>query len=60
MGGFGALDLARLHPDRFCAVGREHGRDVRLEVSAGGHDREYWKGRLRAYLRFYADALERC
>jgi S-formylglutathione hydrolase FrmB len=21
MGGFGALDLARLHPDRFCAVG---------------------------------------
>jgi S-formylglutathione hydrolase FrmB len=121
MGGFGALDLARLHPDRFCAVGghspalwrsggetpagafddaedfsrhdlfggpyagraavwidvgsedpfhdaagayarllREHGRNVRLEVSAGGHDREYWKRQLRAYLRFYADALDGC
>ena len=33
---------------------------MQLEVSAGGHDREYWKRQLRAYLRFYAAALERC
>jgi S-formylglutathione hydrolase FrmB len=121
MGGFGALDLARLHPRRFCAVGghspalwrtggetpvgafddaedfsrhdlfggpyggdasvwidvgnddpfhdaakayfellRRHGREVTLRISAGGHDREYWKRHLGAYLGFYADALARC
>jgi S-formylglutathione hydrolase FrmB len=121
MGGFGALDLARLHPRRFCAVGghspavwrtggetpagafddaedfsrhdlfagpfggraalwidvgrgdpfhdaagayarllRRHGRDVTLRISDGGHDREYWKRHLDAYLGFYADALARC
>ena len=121
MGGFGALDLARLHPERFCAVGghspavwrtggetpqgafdhaedfarhdlfggphrgaarvwidvgrddpfrgaatayaellERHGRDVTLHVWPGGHDRAYWKEHLRAYLAFYADALERC
>lgn len=121
MGGFGALDLARLHPARFCAVGghspalwrtggetpegafddaedfarhdlfggpyggrarvwvdvgredpfhdaataygrllREHGRGVELHVWEGDHDRTYWKAHLRDYLRFYADALERC
>jgi S-formylglutathione hydrolase FrmB len=32
MGGFGALDLARLHPDRFCAVG---GHSPALWQSAG-------------------------
>src|SRR5687768_886847 len=121
MGGFGALDLARLHPERFCAVGghspavwhtggetpagafddaedfarhdlfggpyggrarvwidvgrddpfhdaakaygellRERGRDVTLRISAGGHDRDYWKRHLAAYLDFYAAALARC
>jgi S-formylglutathione hydrolase FrmB len=121
MGGFGALDLARLHPTRFCAVGghspavwrtggetpvgafddaedfarhdlfsepyggrapvwidvgrddpfhdaakaygellRRQGRDVTLRISAGGHDREYWKQHLSAYLDFYAAALARC
>ena len=121
MGGFGALDLARLHPQAFCAVGghspalwrtggetpagafddaedfarhdlfggpyggrarvwidvgrddsfhdaakayaellERHGRKVTLTVSEGGHDREYWKQHLRAYLGFYADALARC
>lgn len=121
MGGFGALDLARLHPNRFCAVGghspalwrtggetplgafddaedfgrhdlfggpyagrapvwidvgrddpfhdaanayaellRRHGREVTLRISPGGHDREYWKRHLRAYLGFYAGALADC
>jgi S-formylglutathione hydrolase FrmB len=121
MGGFGALDLARLHPARFCAVGghspavwrtggetpagafddaadfarhdlfggpyggsapvwidvgrddpfqeaakayaellREHGRDVTLRISEGGHDRDYSKRHLAAYLDFYAAALTRC
>ena len=121
MGGFGALDLARLHPSRFCAVGghspalwrtggetpagafddaedfarhdlfgdpargrapvwidvgtddpfldaargyaqllQRHGRQVTLHVTAGGHDRVYWKRHLDEYLRFYADALARC
>jgi S-formylglutathione hydrolase FrmB len=121
MGGFGALDLARLRPARFCAVGghspalwrtggetpagafddaedfarhdlfggpfgggadvwldvgrddpfhdatrayaallRRHGRDVTLRIWDGGHDRDYWKRHLRAYLGFYAGALTRC
>lgn len=121
MGGFGALDLARLHPGRFCAVGghspavwrtggetpagafddaedfarhdlfggpyggpapvwidvgrddpfhdaakgyaellRGHGRDVTLRISEGGHDRDYSKRHLAAYLDFYATALARC
>ena len=116
MGGFGALDLARLHPRRFCAVGghsaalwrsggetaagafddaadfarhdvvdspfpfhgsvwldvgaadpfhaadtafaRAHG--LRLHVWPGGHDGGYWARHLRAYLRFYAQALRSC
>jgi S-formylglutathione hydrolase FrmB len=121
MGGFGALDLARLHPARFCAVGghspalwrtggetpagafddaedfsrhdlfqgsksgraaiwidvgrddpflgaakdyaqrlRQAGRQVTLHLWEGGHDRDYWKRHLDAYLGFYADALARC
>jgi len=32
MGGFGAFDLARLHPDRFCAIG---GHSAALWESAG-------------------------
>ena len=37
MGGFGAYDLARLHPDRFCAVGG-HSPAIwtKPEQSAGG------------------------
>jgi S-formylglutathione hydrolase FrmB len=116
MGGFGALDLARLHPSRFCAVGahsaalwrsggetaagafddaqdfarhdvvnspfpfrgpvwldvgasdpflaadrafaRIHG--LHLHVWPGGHDGDYWASHLRAYLRFYAQALRSC
>jgi S-formylglutathione hydrolase FrmB len=123
MGGFGALDLARLHPGRFCAigahsaaiwpsaartaagafddaadfarhdvmraagrgnpygrtpilvdVGREdgfrfadeelahdlgtHGADVTFRLQPGGHGG--WNKRMGEYLRFYADALERC
>jgi S-formylglutathione hydrolase FrmB len=116
MGGFGAIDLARLHPSRFCAVGghsaalwrsggetaagafddaqdfarhdvvdspfpfrgrvwldvgasdpflavdtafaRRHG--LRLRVWPGGHDGDYWASHLRAYLRFYAQALRSC
>jgi S-formylglutathione hydrolase FrmB len=116
MGGFGALDLARLHPRRFCAVGghsaalwrsggetaagafddaadfarhdvvsspfpfhgpvwldvgasdpfraadtafaRDHG--LRLRVWPGGHEGGYWASHLRAYLRFYAQALRSC
>jgi S-formylglutathione hydrolase FrmB len=116
MGGFGALDLARLHPRRFCAVGghsaalwrsggetaagafddaadfarhdvvnspfpfrgpvwldvgaadpfraadtafaRVHG--LRLRIWPGGHDGGYWASHLRAYLRFYAQALRSC
>ena len=121
MGGFGALDLARLHPARFCAVGghspalwrtggetpagafddaedfsrhdlfdgskagraavwidvgrddpffgaakdyarllRSAGRKVTLYLWDGGHERDYWKQHLDAYLGFYADALARC
>jgi S-formylglutathione hydrolase FrmB len=116
MGGFGALDLARLDPSRFCAVGghsaalwrsggetaagafddaqdfarhdvvnspfpfrgpvwldvgssdpflaadtafaRAHG--LRLHVWPGSHDGSYWASHLRAYLRFYAQALRSC
>jgi S-formylglutathione hydrolase FrmB len=120
MGGFGALDLARIAPRRFCAVGghspalwnsggetpsgafdnaedfarhdvigdaragrqfglgpvwldagesdpflqatNELGRllHVRVRVSAGGHDRGYWRRHVAEYLRFYAGALARC
>jgi S-formylglutathione hydrolase FrmB len=121
MGGFGALDLARLHPERFCAVGghspavwrtggetpagafddaedfarhdlfggpyggrarvwidvgrddpfhdaakayaellQRQGREVTLRISEGGHDRDYWKQHVAAYLDFYAAALARC
>ena len=121
MGGFGALDLARLHADRFCAVGghspalwrtggetpagafddaedfarhdlfgdpaggnaavwidvgvddpfhdaarayaqllEQHGRQVTFHSWDGGHDRDYWKQHLSAYLDFYAAALARC
>ena len=116
MGGFGALDLARLYPRRFCAAGghsaalwasggetaagafddaqdfarhdvvnsrfpfrgpvwldvgasdpfraadtafaRAH--RLRLHVWPGGHDGAYWASHLRAYLRFYAQALRSC
>ena len=126
MGGFGALDIARLAPRRFCAVGghspalfrsfleaprfafdnqrdydrhdvfsaarksgrpygsarvwidvgkadslvpaatadaallRARGTDVKLHLWPGGHTASYWRAHMRAYLRFYADALARC
>ena len=42
MGGFGALDLARLHPDRFCAV--------------GGHSPAVWRTGGEAPARAFDDA----
>jgi enterochelin esterase-like enzyme len=39
---------------------QRHRREVTLRISAGGHDREYWKRHLDEYLRLYADALARC
>ena len=116
MGGFGALDAARLHPRRFCAVGAHSaalwltggstaagafddatdfsrhdvisspfpfrgpvwldvGRDdpfvasdgefaaahhLHLRIWPGGHDGGYWASHMRAYLRFYAEALRSC
>jgi S-formylglutathione hydrolase FrmB len=69
VGGFGAYDLARLNPGRFCAVG---GHSPALWRSGGEtapgavddaedfarHDGDYWDA--RDYLRFYAKALKRC
>jgi len=116
MGGFGALDLARLHPRRFCAVGAHsaalfltggstpagafddaadfarhdvisspfpfHGpvwvdvgdhdpfvgsdtefgvvHHLRVRVWPGGHSGSYWAAHMRAYVRFYAQALRSC
>ncbi|HKG66390.1 MAG TPA: alpha/beta hydrolase-fold protein [Solirubrobacteraceae bacterium] len=122
MGGYGAYEIARLRPRRFCAVGghsaatwlaagdsapgafddaadferhdvvglaQERGRrpwrraalwldggdrdpfltsdrafagalGIRMRVSPGGHDGDYWHRHYRDYLRFYARALERC
>jgi S-formylglutathione hydrolase FrmB len=116
MGGFGALDAARLHPHRFCAVGAHSaalwltggstpggafddaadfarhdvisspfpfhgaiwidvGRDdpflasdgefalvhhLRYHVWPGGHSDSYWAAHMRAYIRFYAQALHSC
>ena len=116
MGGFGALDAARLHPRRFCAVGAhsaalfptgastpagafddaadfarhdvvsapfpfrgpvwvdvgDHdpfvGSDtefglvhhLRVRVWPGGHSGSYWAEHMRAYVRFYAQALRSC
>jgi S-formylglutathione hydrolase FrmB len=116
MGGFGALDLARLAPQRFCAVGAHsaalwltggstpagafddaadfarhdvisspfpfHGpvwidvgrsdpflasdgefaaaHHLRFHVWPGGHGDSYWAKHLRAYVRFYAQALHSC
>jgi S-formylglutathione hydrolase FrmB len=124
MGGFGALDLARLAPRRFCAVGghsaalwrsgsetpsgafddaADFGRHdviaaaarswpygrarvwldvgtndpfrsadtelaallrrrgpVVFHVWPGGHTGGYWRSHMRAYLRFYAAALQSC
>ena len=116
MGGFGALDAARLHPYRFCAVGAhsaalfltggsspagafddafdfarhdvisspfpfrgrvwidvgDHdpfvGSDtefgvahhLRVRVWPGGHSDSYWASHMRAYVRFYAQALRSC
>jgi len=39
---------------------QEHGRKVTLRIWNGGHDRDYWKEHLQAYLGFYAAALARC
>jgi S-formylglutathione hydrolase FrmB len=33
---------------------------VRLDIKPGGHDDDYWSGRWRDYLPFYATALARC
>jgi len=116
MGGFGALDAARLHPHRFCAVGAHsaalfltgsstpagafddaadferhdvlsspfpfHGpvwidvgnhdpfvssdtefgvvHRLRVRVWPGGHSGSYWAKHMRAYVRFYAQALRSC
>jgi S-formylglutathione hydrolase FrmB len=116
MGGFGALNAARLHPHRFCAVGAhsaalwltgsstpagafddaadfarhdvisspfpfrgpvwidvgdhdpfvasdtEFGvvHHVRVRVWPGGHGDSYWAKHMRAYVRFYAQALGSC
>ncbi|MCB0876250.1 MAG: alpha/beta hydrolase-fold protein [Solirubrobacterales bacterium] len=126
MGGFGAFDIARLSPRRFCAVGGHSPaiwesasetadgafddaadferndiiaaaeltpspyRSTRLWIDAGdddpflqgdkafedaltasgldpvirngpgGHDSDYWNGNWRAYLGFYARALNNC
>ena len=40
------------------AFARAHG--LRLRVSSGGHSGSYWKPRMAAYLRFYAQALRSC
>jgi len=124
MGGYGALHLAALRPNAFCAVGghsaalwqnagatspgafddaadylrndvfadvqenrlarkriwvdvgmedsfrkadaalvaflRRHGARVTYHLWPGGHSGAYWRSHMRAYLRFYADALARC
>jgi S-formylglutathione hydrolase FrmB len=56
MGGFGAYDIARLNPGRFCAVA---GHSPAL-WRTGGHDGDYWNAHWPDYARFYARALSRC
>ena len=48
--------------DPFRAATQELGRRlrVRVRVSKGGHDGDYWDAQMASYLRFYAAALERC
>ena len=58
MGGFGALDLARL--DEVAAALRANGAEISFHIWAGGHSGEYWRSHYADYLRFYARALARC
>lgn len=46
--------------DAFAAALRAGGADVRSRTWPGAHDGDYWRAHMRAYLRFYADALARC
>ena len=48
--------------DPFRAATTEFGRQlgVRVRISKGGHDGDYWDAHMASYLRFYASALARC
>jgi len=39
---------------------RRHGARVTYHLWPGGHTNAYWREHMRAYLRFYADALRSC
>jgi enterochelin esterase-like enzyme len=56
MGGFGALDLARLHRGRFASALRAARVPIAVHRWPGGHDGAYWSAHWAAYLRFYATA----
>ena len=51
---FHVADLA------FAKLLRSRGVDVRMHVWPGWHERAYWDAHMGSYLRFYADALDRC
>jgi len=56
----GADDSFREADAALVAFLRRHGARVTYHLWPGGHTNAYWRAHLRAYLRFYADALARC
>jgi S-formylglutathione hydrolase FrmB len=52
--GFRPADLA------FAKLLRTRGVNVRASVWPGGHEQSYWDAHMRAYLRFYVNALANC
>jgi enterochelin esterase-like enzyme len=56
----GTEDPFRAADTRLAGELRRDGQPVQFHVWPGGHDGSYWSAHWGSYLRFYADALERC
>jgi S-formylglutathione hydrolase FrmB len=54
----GRADGFRFADEKLANDLRAHGANVTFRFQPGGHSG--WRGRMDQYLRFYADALERC
>lgn len=52
---YGAKDMRHVidSTDQLYAILKDKGIDVQLHTSSGGHDRNYWKANMDAYLIFY-------